>query len=154
MWRHPLRVVSERLSKASSRIIYASDRTTNTSCLLFRKSQHHIKYLVSCKQHKVVVGKYYVLHPLTRRIYHHTPLKLLPAPPPLDCGPCRASESPRREPQRHRPSFSHYTFPRRIRYLENMSDLETVSSFVEGAPPGEVRACIVGLSTSSSANRE
>lgn len=33
-----------------------------------------------------------------------------------------------------------------------MSDLETVSAFVEGAPPGEVRADIILLSAASSAN--
>ncbi|KAF4449706.1 transketolase [Fusarium austroafricanum] len=77
-----------------------------------------------------------------------TPPKLLqfqPAPPPLDCGPCCASRTPRREPQRHRSSFSPYTTPRRIRSLYNMSDLETVSAFVEGAPPGELADVIADI---------
>jgi hypothetical protein len=81
-----------------------------------------------------------------------------PAPPPLDCGPCSASRTPRCEPQtpylaRHATSLTLSACSRRIQPLYKMSDLETVSSFVEGAPPGEVRPRVIGFCGASSANQ-
>jgi hypothetical protein len=81
------------------------------------------------------------IHPIQ---HHCSTQATYTAPPPLDCGPCSTSRTPRCEPQtpyipRHVTSLALGICSRRIQSLYKMSDLETVSSFVEGAPPGEVR---------------